>query len=514
MARRFFNGIRPDIKGMLHAVTYRSVTEVEERAVSVEEAIEMEKEIMAREKKKEPVQQNKVVNLRKVNQFAERNWSASHGKVNMTVNQEGRTVSNMDPRGCYVCGQLGHFARACPTVVEIKNTSLSSVTCFYYGEMGHYATSYPSKSTKLNAQTERPNCEPCPASAASEGTPSKELLHCIFIFAFHLGTLLVGGNPTHVLFDSGASNSFVTPEVADKFRDLCEEEEVNINVYTAGYNLPVNPLVMQLERFDAIFENGGRTPQVFNGISPSKMAYFASTIRIGRSFDKENIYLVTLTAMGGDDKEDKGVEAIEVVKDYEDVFRSLEGFPPPRNHPFTINLEPEAAPIAKAPYRMAPAELAELKTQLEDLLEKGFIRPSSSPWGAPMLFVKKKDGSMRLCIDYRGINNITIKEKYPLPRIDDLLDQLRAASWFSKIGLASGYHQISIVEQDVMKTAFQTRYGQYEFMVMPFGLTNAPTSFMRLMNEIFHDYLARFVIIFIDGILIYSQSAEEQATQR
>jgi len=126
-----------------------------------------------------------------------------------------------------------------------------------------------------------------------------------------------------------------------------------------------------------------------------------------------------------------------------------------------------------------------------------------------VLFVKKKDGSMRLCIDYRGINNITIKDKYSLPRIDELLDQLRGASWFSKIDLASGYHQILIAEGDITKTAFQTRYGQYEFVVMPFGLTSAPTAFMRLMNEVLHDYLDKFVIIFIDDILVYSRSQEE-----
>jgi len=187
------------------------------------------------------------------------------------------------------------------------------------------------------------------------------------------------------------------------------------------------------------------------------------------------------------------------------VFKPLEGLPPPRNHPFPINLEPRAITIVRAPYRMAPAELVELKKQLEDLLEKGFIRPG----GAPVLFVKKKDGSMRLCIDYRGLNNMTIKDKYPFPRVDELLDQLRRACWFSKIDLSSRYHQISISEPYVMKIAFQTRYGQYEFVVMPFGLTNTPAAFMRLMNEVFHDYLDSLVIIFIDDILVYSRSAEE-----
>jgi len=142
-------------------------------------------------------------------------------------------------------------------------------------------------------------------------------------------------------------------------------------------------------------------------------------------------------------------------------------------------------------------------------MEKGFIRPSSSPWGAPVLFVKKNDCSMWLCIDYRGINNITIKDKYPLPRIDELLDQLRGVSCFSKIDLAPGYHQIPISEGDVIKTAFRTRYGQYEFVVMPFGLTNAPAAFMKLMNEVFHDYLDKFLIIFIDDILIYSKTEVE-----
>ncbi|GJR58979.1 putative reverse transcriptase domain-containing protein [Tanacetum coccineum] len=141
---------------------------------------------------------------------------------------------------------------------------------------------------------------------------------------------------------------------------------------------------------------------------------------------------------------------------------------------FGIELIPGAEPISKAPYRMAPVELKELKEQLQEMLENGFIRPSVSPWGAPVLFVKKKDGSMRLCIDYRELNRITIRNRYPLPRIDDLFDQLQGAKYFSKIDLRSGYHQLRVREQDISKTAFRTRYGHYEFLVMPFGLTNAP----------------------------------------
>ncbi|KAG8496767.1 hypothetical protein CXB51_007985 [Gossypium anomalum] len=158
---------------------------------------------------------------------------------------------------------------------------------------------------------------------------------------------------------------------------------------------------------------------------------------------------------------------------------------------------------------MAPTELRELKAQLQELTDKGFVRPSFSPWGAPVLFVKKKDGSMRLCIDYRQLNKVTIKNKYPLPRIDDLFDQLKKAIVFSKIDLRSGYYQLRVNESDVPKTSSRTRYGHYEFIVMPFGLTNAPAIFMDLMNRIFRPYLDKFVVVFIHDILIYSRDESE-----
>ena len=158
------------------------------------------------------------------------------------------------------------------------------------------------------------------------------------------------------------------------------------------------------------------------------------------------------------------------------------GMPPDRDIDFCIDLEPDTRPISIPPYRMAPAELRELKAQLQELLSKGFIRPSASPWGAPVLFVKKKDGSFRMCIDYRQLNKVTVKHKYPLPRIDDLFDQLQGACTFSKINLRSGYHQLKIQATDVPKTAFRARYGHFEFLVMSFGLTNAIAPLMSLMN--------------------------------
>ncbi|GJW62522.1 putative reverse transcriptase domain-containing protein [Tanacetum coccineum] len=172
-------------------------------------------------------------------------------------------------------------------------------------------------------------------------------------------------------------------------------------------------------------------------------------------------------------------------------------------------MEKGVAPVARAPYRLAPLEMEELSTQLQELSDKGFIRPSSSPWGAPVLFVKKKDGSFRMCIDYRELNKLTVKNRYPLPRIDDLFDQLQGSSVYSKIDLRSGYHQLRVRDEDIPKTAFRTRYGHYEFQVMPFGLTNAPAVFMDLMNRVCRPYLDKFVIVFIDDILIYSKTKEE-----
>ncbi|KAJ4818476.1 polyprotein [Rhynchospora pubera] len=160
---------------------------------------------------------------------------------------------------------------------------------------------------------------------------------------------------------------------------------------------------------------------------------------------------------------------------------------------------------------MAPAELKELKVQIEELLAKGFIRPSASPWGAPVLFVRKKDGTLRLCVDYRELNKVTVKNRYPLPRIDDLFDQMQGSSVYSKIDLRTGYHQLRIQPSDVEKTAFRTRYGHYEYLVMPFGLTNAPAAFMDLMNRVFREYLDSFVVVFIDDILVYSRSFDEHA---
>ncbi|GKF12473.1 putative nucleotidyltransferase, ribonuclease H, partial [Tanacetum coccineum] len=180
--------------------------------------------------------------------------------------------------------------------------------------------------------------------------------------------------------------------------------------------------------------------------------------------------------------EEPELSDIPIVRDFTDVFlKDLSGLPLQR----------------------------QLSEQLQEFQDKGFIRPSHSPWGALVLFVKKKDGLMHMCIDYRELNKLTVKNRYPLPRIDDLFDQLLGARYFSKIDLWPGYLQLRVHEDDIPKTAFQTRYGHFEFTVMPFGLTNAPAVFMDLMNQVCKTYLDKFVIVFIDDILIYSKTKED-----
>jgi hypothetical protein len=206
------------------------------------------------------------------------------------------------------------------------------------------------------------------------------------------------------------------------------------------------------------------------------------------------------------------LKKIPVVCDYADVFPDeLPGMLPDRDIEFAIELQLGTSPISKRPYRMPPAEMAELKKQLQELLDKGFVRPSTSPWGCPALFVKKKDESLRLCIDYRPLNAVTIKNKYPLPHIDVLFDQLVGAKVFSKIDLRFGYHQIKIRASDIPKTAFSTRYRLYEYLVMSFGLTNAPAYFTYLTNSVFMPELDKFMVVFIDDILVYSRNEEEHA---
>jgi hypothetical protein len=230
--------------------------------------------------------------------------------------------------------------------------------------------------------------------------------------------------------------------------------------------------------------------------------------------DETSVEFVAMVQSGPDSKLNQtkaiALEDIIVIQYYPNIFpEELPGMLPDRDIEFLIKLLPGTPPISKRPYRMPVNELVELKKQIAELQAKGFIRPSSPPWGAPMLFIEKKDGTQRMCVDYQSLNGVTIKNKYSLLRIEDLFDQMKGVSLFSRIDLRSGYHQLKIRESDIPKTAFRTRYGLYEYTVMSFGLTNAPAYFMYLMSKVFMEYLDKLVVVFIDDILIFSKTKEE-----
>ncbi|GJR77451.1 putative reverse transcriptase domain-containing protein [Tanacetum coccineum] len=363
------------------------------------------------------------------------------------------------------------------------------------------------------------------------------------------GMFLLNQHLARVLFDSGADKSFVSislasmlnipPITIDTFYniEMADENLVSTNTVIQGATLTllnqpfkIDLMPIKLGSFDIVIGMDWLSKYHAKIICDEKVVHIpinGETLIIRGDQSKTRLSLIScikteryisrgcqvfIAQVMEKKSDDKRLEDIPVVREFLKVFpEDLPGLPPVRQVEFQINLIPGAAPVAQASYILAPSEMQELSDQLQELADRGFIRPSTSPWGAPVLFVKKKDGSFRMCIDYRELNKLTVKNRYPLPRIDDLFDQLQGSSVYSKIDLRSGYHQLRVRDEDIPKTAFRTRYGHYEFQVMPFGLTNAPAVFMDLMNRVCKPYLDKFVIVFIDDILIYSRNKEEHA---
>ncbi|GJT39257.1 putative reverse transcriptase domain-containing protein [Tanacetum coccineum] len=417
----------------------------------------------------------------------------------------------------------GQFARDCRVVpmnvksVNIRNPTPARGACHECGSTNHLKLACP----RLNrAQGPRGNCpNQVVANNREEARQDMNIMAGTFTLNNHFAT---------TLFDSGADYSFVSTtfipllgiepsELGFKYEiEIASGQLVEIDKVIKGCKLEIEGHVFDIDlipfghgSFDVIIGMDWLSNHKAEIICHEKVVRIplldGKVLRVLGERPEEKARLL-MSAKASDKKQ----EEIVVVRDFPEVFPDdLSGLPPLWEIEFRIELIPGAVPIAKSPYRLAPSELEELSGQLKELQDKGFIRPSSSPWGAPVLFVKKKDGSFRMCIDYRELNKLTVKNRYPLPRIDDLFDQLQGSQFFSKIDLRSGYHQLRVHEDDIPKTAFRTRYGHFEFTVMPFGLTNAPAVFMDLMNRVCRPYLDKFVIVFIDDILIYSKTQEE-----
>ncbi|GKA57435.1 putative reverse transcriptase domain-containing protein [Tanacetum coccineum] len=333
------------------------------------------------------------------------------------------------------------------------------------------------------------------------------------------GTFLLNQQLARVLFDLGADKSFISISLASILNippitldttydiEMANGNLVGTNTIIKGCTLillnqpfKIDLMPIKLDGFDVIIGMDWLSKY------HAKIIYDEKVVHI--PIDGETLIIRVMEKKSGE----KRLEDIPVVREFPEVFtEDLPGLPPVRQVEFQIDLIPGATPVAQASYRLAPSEMQELSDQLQELADRGFIRPSTSPWGAPILFVKKKDESFRMCIDYRELNKLIVKNRYPLPRIDDLFDQLQGSSVYTKIDLRSGYHQLRVKDEDIPKTAFRMRYRHYEFQVMPFGLTNTPAVFMDLTNYVCKPYLDKFVIVFIDDILIYSRNKEEHA---
>ncbi|KAI3813958.1 hypothetical protein L1987_18694 [Smallanthus sonchifolius] len=402
---------------------------------------------------------------------------------------------------CQWCGKIGHAAKDCRGELQAKKPFQqpgSTRGCFECGKEGHIRRNCPQlkKGGNRNHNPNQNNNNGCNNdNGGGNGAKGRAFMlgsgEALYEHNVVTGKFLLNNYFASVLFDTGADRSFKSKKFSDMMKGT--------------------PTLLEAKYIIEIAD--GQIIEATHILKGCKLELARHILDIDLmpvtlgSFDHRNAFKRDIRLFPSKEKK---IDDIPVVREFLEVFpEDLPGLPPHRQVEFQIDLAPGAAPIARAPYRLAPSELQELSTQLQDLLDKGFIRPSSSPWGAPVLFIKKKDGTFRMCIDYRELNKVTIKNRYPLPRIDDLFDQLQGSSFYSKIDLRSGYHQLRVRDEDISKTAFRTRYGHYKFMVMPFRLTNAPAVFMDLINRMCKPYLDQFVIVFIGDILTYSKNKEE-----
>ena len=388
-----------------------------------------------------------------------------------------------------------------------------------------------------------------------------ELSECAFYGAhasLSVQTMKVEGllrnQPVRILLDSGSTHNFLDSRLAKKWGWLLDSTLVfevmiangehiqgngcyqDVLLSLGGYNcstkmfpLPlggcdlvlgvhrlssINPVLWDFHFLTLEFSAGGHTYKLHHSVPHTPLVQEISVHQMDKEVVDSNMGLL-LYSMASDKIEASDLTPLQlqqlqsVLVQFEDVFAVHVALPPPRDHDHQIPLILGAKPPNIRPYHYGPLQKSEIEKAVQELLDAGFIRPSRSPFSFPVLLVRKKDSTWRMCMDYRELNAITVKDRYPIPLIDDLLDELFGAQYFTKLDLRSGYHQIRMYPSDVKKTAFRTHAGHYEFLVMPFGLTNAPVTFQNLMNDLFRPFLRKFILVSFDDILIYSKTWED-----
>ena len=330
----------------------------------------------------------------------------------------------------------------------------------------------------------------------------------------------VGAAPSVALLDSGSTHNFISARAAERTGLTVEPrprltavvangERVSCPVVIraapvtiAGVNFAIDLFVMPLAGFDVVLGTQWLAtlgPVVWDFAAPS-MAFQLH----GRPVHWTGVPSATPPLLQS--TVTTALLLAELLATFEDIFAEPTGLPPPRSRDHSITLKPDVAPVVVRPYRYLAAHKDELERQCSTMIQQGIVRRSDSAFSSPVLLVKKADGSWRFCVDYRALNALTVKDAFPIPVVDELLDELHGACFFTKLNLRSGYHQVRMRTEDIHKTAFRTHDNLYEFVVMPFGLCNAPATFQALMNEVLCAHLRRFVLVFFDDILIYSRS--------